>query len=117
MHIQVNGEEREVSLNLSLQALINHLNLPPERIAIELNQNVVRRSDWPAMLLAEGDRVEIVHFVGGGATGRQRQEAGGRRQEADGRKYKLVSTCFCLLLPAVCHLLPGPGFCFPRITV
>lgn len=67
MHIQVNGEEREVSPNLSLQVLINHLNLAPERIAIELNQQVVRRADWPATLLQEEDRVEIVHFVGGGS--------------------------------------------------
>lgn len=79
LHIQVNGEEREVSLNLSLQALINHLNLAPERIAIELNQNVVRRADWPATLLEEDDRVEIVHFVGGGVTRKQEAAAAGRK--------------------------------------
>lgn len=81
MHIQVNGEQREVSLNLSLQTLINHLNLAPERIAIELNQHVVRRADWPATLLEEDDRVEIVHFVGGGGQG------GGRLQEAGERRH------------------------------
>lgn len=100
MHIQVNGEEREVSLNLSLQALINHLNLAPERIAIELNQTVVRRSDWPATLLAEDDRVEIVHFVGGGAP-HGRQTAGGRRQTAEGQEV--------LFLPVSCPcFLPSP---------
>ncbi len=83
MHIQVNGEQREVSLNLSLQTLINHLNLAPERIAIELNQNVVRRADWPATLLEEDDRVEIVHFVGGGVT--RKQEGRGSRQEVLGQ--------------------------------
>ena len=66
MYIQVNGEEREVSLNLSLHELIDHLHLAPERIAIELNQKVVRRTDWPVTRLQENDRVEIVHFVGGG---------------------------------------------------
>lgn len=71
MLIQLNGEEREVSLNLSLQDLIDHLNLAPERIAIELNQKVVRRPDWSATHLQENDRVEIVHFVGGGTTRRQ----------------------------------------------
>ncbi len=74
LHIRVNGEEREVSLDLSLQTLINNLNLAPERIAIELNQNVVRRADWPATFLVEDDRVEIVHFVGGGMTGKQKAD-------------------------------------------
>ena len=66
MEIQVNGETREVSNNLSLQQLIASLNLAPERIAIELNHNVVRRLNYPSVILKEGDRVEIVHFVGGG---------------------------------------------------
>ena len=66
MHIQVNGEKREVSLKLSLHDLIKELNLSPDRIAIELNQIVVRRADWPMTVLEEDDRVEIVHFVGGG---------------------------------------------------
>ena len=73
MNIQVNGEEREVSTNLSLHELIDHLHLAPERIAIELNHNVVRRPDWPVTHLQENDRVEIVHFVGGGTTRRQEQ--------------------------------------------
>ena len=66
MQLQVNGERREVVDNLSLQALITQLNLPSERIAIELNHEVVRRSAWAATILSEDDRVEIVHFVGGG---------------------------------------------------
>lgn len=96
MHIQVNGEEREVSPNLSLQTLIHHLNLAPERIAIELNQNVVRRADWPTTPLEEDDRVEIVQFVGGGGTRKQEAGADGRRQKTEGRR---------------------PGFWFLRITV
>ena len=79
MYIQVNGEEREVALNLSLNELIDHLDLAPERIAIELNQKVVRRADWSITHLQENDRVEVVHFVGGG----NYQDAGAvaRRQE------------------------------------
>ena len=73
MYIQVNGEEHEVSLNLSLHELIDHLHLAPERIAIELNQKVVRRADWSVTHLQENDRVEIVHFVGGGITRMQEQ--------------------------------------------
>jgi thiamine biosynthesis protein ThiS len=66
LRIQVNGESREVEDNLSLQDLVIYLNLSAARLAIELNQNVVRRGDWATMILKEDDRVEIVHFVGGG---------------------------------------------------
>jgi len=64
--IKVNGDFRDVDERLSLDELITHLKLPGERLAIELNQNVVRRAEWPIRTLQEGDRVEIVHFVGGG---------------------------------------------------
>ncbi len=64
--LQVNGEKREVVDDLPLDELIKLLNLAPERIAIELNHNVVRRADWPATVLKHDDRVEIVQFVGGG---------------------------------------------------
>jgi len=86
VQIRVNDENREVPENLSLQQLISNLNLAPERIAIELNHDLVRRADWPATVLKEGDRVEIVHFVGGGSTEGRRREAGGGRQEAGGGK-------------------------------
>jgi thiamine biosynthesis protein ThiS len=50
----------------TLLTLIEQLALTPERVAVELNRDVVRRADWPDTRLADGDRVEIVHFVGGG---------------------------------------------------
>ena len=50
----------------TLSTLIAQLALAPERVAVELNRDVVRRADWPATQLSHGDRVEIVHFVGGG---------------------------------------------------
>lgn len=71
MQLQVNGERREVVDNVSLQELITQLNLPSERVAIELNREVVRRSSWAATILSENDRVEIVHFVGGGRESRK----------------------------------------------
>jgi thiamine biosynthesis protein ThiS len=46
--------------------MVRLLELPRERIAIELNQAVIRRAEWPATKLREGDKIEIVHFVGGG---------------------------------------------------
>lgn len=66
LNLRINGEDREVVDNLSLRELVTQLDLTPERIAIELNQNVVRRADWPSTVLKENDRVEIAHFVGGG---------------------------------------------------
>jgi thiamine biosynthesis protein ThiS len=66
--ITINGQEREVPDHLTLSGLINHLALAPERLAVELNREVVRRANWPHTALTEGDRVEIVHFVGGGAS-------------------------------------------------
>lgn len=67
LRIQINGESREVSEQSTLSELVNELSLPPARIAIELNGEVVRRNDWVNAMVREGDRLEIVHFVGGGS--------------------------------------------------
>ena len=67
MKVFVNGESRELSGKPSLAELITQLDLPAARIAVELNREVVRRNDWSGTMLNEDDRVEIVHFVGGGA--------------------------------------------------
>ncbi len=66
MRIQVNGEGKEVDDDSSLASLIDGLNLKAERLAVELNQQVVRSADWETTQLHVDDRVEIVHFVGGG---------------------------------------------------
>lgn len=66
MRIELNGEPREVEAEINLSDLVTELSLPPERVAIELNKKVVRRNDWPKTIITEGDRLEIVHFVGGG---------------------------------------------------
>ena len=65
MKVFVNGELREVQTS-TLAELITELDLPVARIAIELNREVVRRSDWGSTMLKDDDRIEIVHFVGGG---------------------------------------------------
>ena len=70
MKIYVNAEAREFSEELSIDSLISNLGLEPTRVAIELNRNVVRRNDWQATVLHDEDRVEIVHFVGGGSEAR-----------------------------------------------
>ena len=66
MRLQINGETKDVAEGLSLEELVRQLDLAPERLAVELNREVVRRADWPRVVLGDGDRVEIVHFVGGG---------------------------------------------------
>ena len=66
MRIQVNGQPREAEDSLNLRDLITSLDLKPERIAIELNQTVIRRIHWQSTILKEDDKIEIVHFVGGG---------------------------------------------------
>ena len=66
MQIQVNGERHELRDESLLSDLLKELSLAPERVAVELNSQVVRRKEWPNTILRDGDRVEIVHFVGGG---------------------------------------------------
>jgi sulfur carrier protein len=70
MNLHINGEERAfedpVPAELTLAALIESLNMKPDRVAIELNRNIVPREHWLQTLLKDGDRLEIVHFVGGG---------------------------------------------------
>jgi thiamine biosynthesis protein ThiS len=68
--VQINGESREVRDGSTLDDLVSELSLAPVRIAVELNQQVVRRDQWAQTTLADGDRIEIVHFVGGGSGGR-----------------------------------------------
>ena len=67
MRVQVNGEIRELPEKLTLADLVGQLSLAPERLAIELNREVLRRAAWPETELREGDQIEIVHFVGGGS--------------------------------------------------
>lgn len=67
MRVYINGESREVQGTPTLAELISQLDLPAARVAVELNREVVRRSNWGNTMLHEDDRVEIVHFVGGGS--------------------------------------------------
>jgi sulfur carrier protein len=66
MKLQINGEVRDFSSPLSLVSLLQQLDMKQDRVAIELNRNIVPREQWANTELREGDRVEIVHFVGGG---------------------------------------------------
>jgi sulfur carrier protein len=66
MKLQLNGEAREFADTLVLAALVEQLGMKPDRVAVELNLEIVPRADWPTTRLKDGDRLEIVHFVGGG---------------------------------------------------
>lgn len=64
--IILNGEPRKLAEELDLESLIEHFSLPHKRIAVELNNNVISRSEWGAVKVNDGDKLEVVHFVGGG---------------------------------------------------
>lgn len=66
MQILLNGESKEINDEINLIGLLKQFSLPLERIAIELNKEVVRKKDWETIKLKEADKIEIVHFVGGG---------------------------------------------------
>ena len=67
MKLQINGEPREFPDGLTLSALIAQLGMKADRVAVELNLEIIPRTDWETAQLKEGDKLEIVHFVGGGA--------------------------------------------------
>jgi thiamine biosynthesis protein ThiS len=71
MQVQINGETRQLNHNqIVLAELVRELALAPQRIAVEVNKRIVRRDEWEQTVINDGDRIEIVHFVGGGAEAR-----------------------------------------------
>jgi len=70
MKLQINGEERDFNDSprpFLLAALVERLGMKADRVAVELNRDIVPRDRWAETELHEGDRLEIVHFVGGGS--------------------------------------------------
>jgi thiazole synthase len=68
MRLTINGEARDFPAPLNIDSLLTTLGLDPRRIAFERNLEIVPRSDYQRVTLTDGDRVEIVHFIGGGAS-------------------------------------------------
>ena len=71
MRVHIIGEERTFAdpvspAEFTLAALVEALDMKSDRVAVELNRDIVSRERWPQTLLKDGDRLEIVHFVGGG---------------------------------------------------
>ena len=66
MRVTVNGTEREAAEGTTLAALLRDLSLPERGVAVERNRALVKKADYGGCVLEEGDRLEIVTFVGGG---------------------------------------------------
>lgn len=66
IEITINGETREIAAESSVTALVTLLELPAQRLAVELNFSILPRAAWAETKLQAGDKLEIVHFVGGG---------------------------------------------------
>lgn len=67
IQIQLNGEKKIFDEAFSLQELLNHLSIPKEKVVIELNLEIIPKEELDRRRIKEGDQIEIVHFVGGGA--------------------------------------------------
>jgi thiamine biosynthesis protein ThiS len=66
MQIQLNGEARDVADGITLAALVSQLGMKADRVAVELNLEIAPRTTWDVTVLKPGDKLELVHFVGGG---------------------------------------------------
>ena len=66
MVITLNGDRYELEQPISVNALLAKLDIDPRRVAVEHNLDIIKRQRFPDVIVNEGDRVEIVNFVGGG---------------------------------------------------
>jgi thiamine biosynthesis protein ThiS len=66
IEITLNGDRRQVPRGASVAELLVFLGLPADRVAVELDRTIVRKTDWKNCRVEPGAEVEVVHFVGGG---------------------------------------------------
>ncbi|MBC7963518.1 MAG: sulfur carrier protein ThiS [Steroidobacteraceae bacterium] len=66
MQIVLNGEKTEQKEGISIAGLLSQLGIGLERVAVEVNLDIVPKAGYDTHLLSDGDKIEIVHFVGGG---------------------------------------------------
>ena len=64
--IQLNGDPYEISSGANLNELLNKLKIQKNKVAIEVNGEIVEKNKYPNLILSKDDKVEIVHFIGGG---------------------------------------------------
>jgi thiamine biosynthesis protein ThiS len=67
MQLTINGDARSFEMPLTIAVLLDQLGLKQDRVAVEYNRTLLARTEWAGTSLAEGDTLEIVQFVGGGA--------------------------------------------------
>ena len=66
IHIRLNGKERELEAGHTVTTLLESLELHPGMVVVELNRDILERGRYPEVEVADGDSIELVHFVGGG---------------------------------------------------
>ncbi len=66
MTLILNGEKTDIQDNLTVEGLLNHLEIETARVAVEVNLNIIKKNDFQSCVLKDGDKIEIVNFVGGG---------------------------------------------------
>ena len=66
MRLVINGNQQDFGERLNLAQLVEQLGMKSDRVAIELNREIVSRAQWTETQLRDGDQLEVVHFVGGG---------------------------------------------------
>ncbi len=66
MILKINGKEKQVKDNITISQLLDEINIMKDRVAVELNKEIAKRSEWEKIYLKDGDVLEIVTFVGGG---------------------------------------------------
>ena len=93
MRITLNGEPREMADGHSVASLLADLGIPAERVAVELNLKVVDRQTFPGTPLREGDRVEVIGFIGGGG-----DMAGGYRRRRGLERTLLRATAVLIFV-------------------
>jgi thiamine biosynthesis protein ThiS len=66
MEVVVNGERKTVPADVSIAGLLKTLEIPADRVAVELNKSIIRKRNWEDTRVPNGSQIEIVQFVGGG---------------------------------------------------
>src|SRR5262245_26007838 len=66
IEIRLNGEKQQIPASLSIVQLLDHFDLPKDRVAVERNRAIVPKPQWGSVSVGQGDELEVVHFVGGG---------------------------------------------------
>ncbi|MFQ5764218.1 MAG: sulfur carrier protein ThiS [Rhodospirillales bacterium] len=82
MHLTINGEQRNFDAPLTVEQLLGEIGLDPRKVAVERNLEIVPKSQYRGIALDDGDRLEIVHFIGGGAPDEAPGKAPGKAKSA-----------------------------------